>query len=209
MSLIYALIDQDKGPKSCLHTFSNKELAERAKALYHLDSSLVVPIPMDASEESLQTWQNGGELLSVFFFPHTWGGGIAFTSFAEYQSAKSALPHPVPYVEGVLDGLRNSVEKGLMLYRVEMHQDKEVVKVYHAMELDAYRISTSHLYSIDPNLRQSEAYRGSDNGTPYFVYAYARDKAHAIEVATPALHSRIEQDVDQLTAFYSPSTLDP
>lgn len=195
---IYALINPGKEHKPCIQAFSTLKLALSAKDLYALHGSEVEEIPLIASEGSLRDWTNFQWPIHLYFVLDPLDRSrpmAAFTESSAYQD--NIRPHypDHPWVDGTLDGLRRSVEKGLRMYRVHMRENGEFGIVEEALAFNAVTTCSARLYSLDPELRKAQATSGYNmEDGQYFIHVYALDENDARKRARPSLELKLKQD---------------
>lgn len=195
---IFALIDPGKGYKPCIQAFSTLELAEQAKELYALHDQTIVEVPLQASVQGLSEWTRYQWPVQIYFVLDIYALPIpvmAYTSYIAYKAHLHRLEVDHPWVDGTLDGLRRSVELGLRMYRVHMHESGEIGVVEGALAFNAVTTCSARLYSLDHEMRMSEATRGANwQDGPYFIYVYALDDADAVGRARPYLERKRKDD---------------
>lgn len=195
---IYALTVPGKDHKPCIQAFSTLDLANRAKAIYGLLGSEVVEVPLIASIAGLREWTHYQWPVHLYFVldPRDPSRPIAaFTESNAYQD--HILPNypDHPWVDGTLDGLRRSVELGLPMYRVHMHENGEFGAVEGALDFNAVTTCYARLYSLDHERRKCEATRGYDHvAGRYHIYVFALDETDARNRARPYLERKLKED---------------
>lgn len=195
---IFTLIDPGKGHTPCIQAFSTQELATQAKELYALHDRIIVEVPLAASAQALNEWTRFQWAVQIYFVLDTNDLNKpvqAYTSYIDYKEHLHRLEMNHPWVGGTLDGLRRSVELGLRMYRVHMHESGEIGVVEGALAFNAVTTCSARLYSLDHEMRMSEATRGANwQDGPYFIYVYALDDADAVGRARPYLERKRKDD---------------
>lgn len=202
---IYSLVPPSAGAPLQIHSFRSREHAVKARELYALADSQIVEVPLVATEFGLRELAASRSITVYFIMDEETltQPQRAYTSWNEYNDVAHGLRVDHPFVDGALDGLRNSVEKASRLYNVLWFPKKEIYQCTCASELSAANILGSSTWTYDIERGKMGVNRGGNHADPtYFVYVHADDEDHAKRIASQLFKSYVEQEARRARPHY-------
>ncbi len=202
--LIYALIHPTATIQPCIQAFSTPELAHSARLLYGWNDLEVAELELHGQGEYLGSWSRLGSPVHLYFIPSDPAEGRSYAAFVDdrlHKEHRDALTKDLPWLDGTLDGLRRSVELGLVMYRVHMNESGGIGTIASGHEFGATTTILSQLNLLDPEWQSCHVGNCSEEARGrHFVYVFASNKEAAVAVAQPILdahrrrptHTRIQ-----------------
>lgn len=189
--MIYALVHPASAKQPCIQAFSTPELAHSARILYGWNELEVVEMELFAQEEDLRNWSRSGSPVHLYFIPSDTALGRSYKAFADVRSYKEqldVLDEDLPWLDGTLDGLRRSVELGLLMYRIHMDRFGAISTIESGHAFGATTTMHSTLNLLDTDRGRYHIGNCADEATGrYFIYVFATDQEAAVAIAQPLL----------------------
>jgi len=189
---IYAVVDPGNAERRVIQAFSDREMASKAIELYGLSEAIISKAELVHESTDPEAGIAQRAPLQLYFLHSPDDPGNLTKAFTDTETYKTALGESGQdaWLEGVLDGLRRSVETQRRLFRVHMHVDGSVGHVAEGFEIAAISFLQERV-AINRDDRRPEANVGSNTEAGvYYIYVYAIDKEQAIQLAMPMLLAR-------------------